>query len=389
MRLLHVVPTYLPARRYGGPIIATHGLCRALAARGHEVEVFTTSINGPDNSPVPHDRPVMLDDVKVRYFSSPLLRRLSYAPSLSRSLRREMRGADIVHSHSVFLWPTWRAARIAQDARVPHVISPRGMLVKRLVVARNRLVKSAWITLIERASLESAAAIHATSELERQEIEQFGWRLRRVAVVPNAVEDSATQEVDGTPSADIAALGREPPLILYFGRLARVKGLDRLLRAFAKTQRGMLAIVGTDYEGLADELSRLVRELNIERRVRLLPRTVTGVDKEHIFASARVFVLSSYSESFGNSVLEALQRGVPVLVTPEVGAAEVVKECGGGLVVEGDPQSFARAIDWLTEDDARSSAMGEAGRRHVADNYGWQSVAARMEALYEAVRQSR
>lgn len=389
MRLLHVVPTYLPARRYGGPIIATHGLCRALAARGHDVEVFTTSIDGPENSTVPHGTPVMLDNVRVRYFASPALRRLSYAPSLGRSLRREICGADIVHLHSVFLWPTWRAARIAQRARVPHVISPRGMLVKRLIEARNRLVKSAWITLIEKSNLEGAAAIHATSEVERQEIERFGWRLRRLAVVPNAVDDLDPQTRNGTPSAEIAALAREQPLILFFGRLARVKGLDRLLYAFAKTQRGVLAIAGTDYEGLADELSQLARKLNVDHRVRLLPRTITGVDKEHIFAAARLFVLPSHSESFGNSVLEAMQRGCPVIVTPEVGAAEVVKECGGGLVVAGDPQSLAHAMDLLIGDDVRLSAMGEAGRQHVRDHYSWQSVAARMEALYDDVRTSR
>lgn len=389
MRLLHVVPTYLPARRYGGPIMATHGLCRALAARGHEVEVFTTSIDGPENSPVPHDTPVMLDNVKVRYFASPLLRRLSYAPGLSRTLRRHAHGADVVHLHSVFLWPTWRAARIAQGAQIPYVLSPRGMLVKRLIASRNRLVKSAWIALIEKENVEGAAAIHATSEVERQEIEKFGWRLRRMAVVPNAVENLDPQARNGTPSAEVVALGREQPLILYFGRLARVKGLDRLLHAFAKTQRGILAIVGTDYEGLADELSRVVRELGIGHRVRLLPRTVTGVDKEHIFASARLFVLASYSESFGNSVLEAMQRGLPVIVTPEVGAAAVVKECSGGLVVAGDPQSLGAAMDRLIEDAARSSAMGEAARQHVNSHYGGQSVAARMEALYEDVRTSR
>jgi glycosyltransferase involved in cell wall biosynthesis len=389
MRLLHVIPTYLPAWRYGGPIVATHGLCRALAARGHEVEVFTTSVNGRENSPVPHDSPVMLDGVKIRYFLSPLLRRLYYAPSLSRTLRREIRGADIVHLHSIFLWPTWRAARIAQATRVPHVISPRGMLVKRLIAARSRLVKSAWIALIERSNLEGAAAIHATSQVERQEIERFGWRLQRLAVVPNALDAQEMPARDGTVSADIAALGREQPLILYFGRLARVKALDRLLHAFAKTQRGVLAIVGTDYEGLATQLSQLARKLHIDHRVRLLPRTVTGVDKEYIFGAARLFVLSSYSESFGNSVLEALQRGLPVIVTPEVGAAEVVKECGGGLVVDGDPQTFGHAMDMLIGDAGRLSTMGEAGRRHVLSHYGWPSIAARMEALYEDVRKSR
>ena len=383
MRLLHVVPTYLPARRYGGPIVAVHSLCRALAARGHKVEVYTTSIDGRHDSAVPHREPVMLDGVTVRYFASPYLRRLSYAPDMSRALRDAVPDFDVVHLHSVFLWPTWRAARLAEAAKVPYVISPRGMLVKRLIVSRNRLVKSAWIALIERTNLERAAAIHATSAVERHELEQFGWKLRRMVVVPNAAEEIDEAARAGTPSADIAALGREQPLVLFFGRLARIKGLDRLLRAFARTERGILAIVGTDYESLAPELLQLAAALNLRHRVRLVTRTVSGADKEHVFAAARVLVLPSYSESFGNTVVEALQRGVPAIVTPEVGAAEAVTQSGGGLVVDGAAEPLGAAIVALLDNPARAAAMGQAGRRYVQQHYGWQTVAGQMEALYQ------
>src|SRR4051812_10455695 len=111
MRLLHVVPSYLPAVRYGGPIFAVHGLCQALVARGHEVEVFTTSVDGPSDSPVPVGIPVSVDGVRVRYFSSPLIRRLYWAPALGHALHQEIGRFDAVHLHSVFLWPTWAAVR--------------------------------------------------------------------------------------------------------------------------------------------------------------------------------------------------------------------------------------------------------------------------------------
>ena len=389
MRLVHVVPTYLPARRYGGPIVAVHGLCRALAARGHHVEVYTTSIDGPHDSPVPHDEPVVLDGVTVRYFASPRLRRLSYAPALERALRGTMAGFDVAHLHSVFLWPTWRAARLAQAAKVPYVISPRGILVKRLIASRSRWVKTAWIALIERSNLERAAAIHATSEVERRELAQFGWKLPRTVVAPNAVEAIDENARSGTPSPDIAALGREQPLVLFFGRLARVKGLDRLLHAFARTERGILGIVGTDYENLAQELLQLADALNIRHRVRLVTRVVSGADKEHVFAAARVLVLPSYSESFGNTVVEALQRGIPAIVTPEVGAAEAVTQSGGGIVADGAAAPLGAAIAALVDDPARAVAMGEAGRAYVQRHYGWDNVAGQMEALYDQLRTAR
>ena len=51
-----------------------------------------------------------------------------------------------------------------------------------------------------------------------------------------------------------------------------------------------------------------------------------GSEKERLFAAARIFVLTSYSENFGNTVLEAMRRGVPVVIKPKVGAAGIVRE---------------------------------------------------------------
>src|ERR1700745_981289 len=114
MRILHVVPTYYPAVRYGGPIVAVHGLCRALAARGHELHVFTTNVDGTGITATPIATPVDLDGVQIRYFPCPLLRRLYWSPALGQALRDEIATFRLVHLHSVFLWPTWAAARAAR-----------------------------------------------------------------------------------------------------------------------------------------------------------------------------------------------------------------------------------------------------------------------------------
>ena len=191
MRLLHVVPTYFPAVRYGGPIYSVHGLCAALAARGHDVHVFTTNVDGPGDSVVPLGQPVDMDGVKVWYFPSRWLRRLYWSPPMARMLKLEVGGFDLVHLHSVFLWPTWAAARAARR-RVPYVLSPRGMLVKDLVRARSRVrSRRAWIALIERANLARAAGIHVTSAVEEAELEEFGFTLSgRIFDVPNGVVPS-------------------------------------------------------------------------------------------------------------------------------------------------------------------------------------------------------
>jgi len=165
-----------------------------------------------------------------------------------------------------------------------------------------------------------------------------------------------------------------------------VKGLDRLLQGLARSRAGTLAIIGTDYDHLAPRLLRLAANLDIASRVRLLPRTVTGADKEAVFAAARALVLPSHSESFGNAVLEAMQRGLPAIVTRDVGAADIVRAAGGGLVVDGTPAALGEAIEQLAADPSLARAMGEAGRRYVQEHCGWANVAAEMEAVYASLR---
>ena len=385
MRLLHITPTYLPATRYGGPIFSVHGLCRALAARGHAVEVFTTSVDGPTNSAVPHDEPVMLDGVKLRYFSSSVLRRLYWAPTLARALRRYMPGADAVHLHSVFLWPTWAAAHEAKRSGIPYVLSPRGMLVHELIEKRHRRLKTAWISLIERSNLEAASAVHMTSPNEAEALARFGFRLKRIATIPNGLDDIVELPTRDSPP-DIQALRGSQPLVLFFGRLSWVKGLDRLLRSFARTTVGRLAIVGTDFDNLAPRLRALATELGIAQRFHLIPRTVLGSDKEAVFAAASVFILPSLSESFGNAALEAMQRGLPAIVTRGVGISDIIEEAGSGIVVEDTVDALAGAMQRLLENPNVCRTMGTSGLRHVAERYSWAAIAPQMEALYQSLQ---
>ncbi len=378
MRIVHVIPTYLPQARYGGPVFATHALAKALAARGHEVEIYTTNHDGQPSARR------MLDGIAVNYFACRHLRRLSWAPELAAKLAGTINSFDVAHLHGTFLWPTWAASRIARKAGVPYVLSPRGMLVKALIRRRNRFVKSAWIALAERANVEHAGAVHVTSELEAKELALFGWKLPPLALIANGVEEEAPT---GEISADVREAVGAQPYALFFGRLSWKKGLERLLRAFAGTAEGALIVAGTDDEGLSHGLRRLAAELGISERVRILARTITGADKAALYAQARMFVLASYSENFGNAVLEALAAGVPVVVTPEVGAAEIVSRAGGGAIVSGAPESLGPAIAHFMGDALHARSAGEAGRAYVRKNCSWQGAAEKMETLYRKLAQ--
>jgi glycosyltransferase involved in cell wall biosynthesis len=371
--------------RYGGPIQSVHGLCSALAARGHAIEVFTTNVDGPGESDVPLGVPVERDGVKVWYFPVPALRRLYWSPAMGAALRERVGSFDLVHTHSVFLWPTWAAARAARARTVPYVVSPRGMLVEELIVRKSPLLKRAWIALIERRSLERAAGIHVTSEAEAAELRRFDFALPGVHMVPNGV---TTDGGRGAPVdlpevvTSIFASGR--PVVLSLGRISWKKGLDRLIAAIARVPDAMLLIVGNDDEGYTGKLRDLARTEGVLGRV-VFAGPVFGRAKAALYRRATLLALASYSENFGNVVLEAMAEGCPVVVTPEVGAAPIVEESGGGLVVEGNPQALAVALNKLLGDPALRSEMRTRGREQMRAKYSWEAVAEHMVGVYESL----
>jgi glycosyltransferase involved in cell wall biosynthesis len=388
MRILHVVPTYYPAVRYGGPIYSVHALCRALAAAGHQVHVVTTSVDGAADSDVPHGCPVDLDGVWVHYFRSRLLRRIYWSPDLAAALGSMTADFDVTHLHSVFLFPTWAGARSAARARVPYVLSPRGMLDRDLIAQRSAAAKRAWIRLVERGNLTQAACIHLTSTEERRALLDLGLALAPISIIPNGVE-APTPFSPNAISADVRTLLSRGFDILCFGRISWKKGLDRLIRGIAELPHARAVIAGNDEEGYADKLEKLAAQFGVGDRVRILARQITGADKEALFAGARLFALPSVSENFGNVIVEAMIRAVPVVVTERVGAAEIVAASGGGVVVRTDNDAFSSALASVLWSSERLAAMSAAGAKYARHQLTWHGIAHRFDELYRKISGER
>ncbi len=371
MKILHVVPTYLPATRYGGPIFAVHGLARALAERGHQVDVFTTNVDGDGESDVPLNTRVGLDGVGVYYFSSPM-RRLYWSPGMRKALSASIGGYDVAHLHSVFLYPTAAAAHAAKNADVPYVISPRGMLVPELIAAKSRWMKIAWLRLIERRNFAGAASIHFTTEREREDALRTKMPIPSSFIVPNGIALSV---------APAPLPAREENTVLFLSRINWKKGIDRLISALPHVDRARLVIAGNDEENLTPRLKELAARLGVANRVEFLGR-VDGAAKDALLARTTLFALTSMSENFGNVVLEAMAAGTPVLLTPEVGLAEEVRRARAGVVVPAQPREIANAINRLLDNPEERRAMGERGRHTVETRLTWPRVAEEMEAQY-------
>ncbi len=382
MKLLHVVASYYPAVRYGGTIVSVHGLAAALAARGHDVHVYTTSVDGETNSDVPHGVPIDRDGVKVWYFRSPNARRVYRSPDLRAALAATVASFDVVHTHAIFLWPLWVAARAAERAGVPYVVSPRGMLERDLVSQKSPLLKALWLALVERRNLERAAAIHVTSAREADEASGFGFRLPPMHQIPNGVEPAAP--TGGALSPAVSAVVDGPPFVLFLGRVNWKKGIDRLMAAVARVPGATLVVAGNDEDSYRPLLEGVAARVGVASRV-IFTGAVHGADKAALLDRAQMLVLPSYSENFGNVVVEAMAAGCPVIVSPEVGIADAVRESESGWVVAGDAVSLGSAIAQLIANPALRHEMGARGKVAAATRFSWDVVGGQMEAMYQSL----
>jgi glycosyltransferase involved in cell wall biosynthesis len=381
VRILLYAPNYLPATRYGGPVRSAHGLARGLVELGHEVSVLTTNVDGPARLEVSLDGPVELDRVRVYY--SPVItpHRLYYSPMLARLAGALVPDMDVVHVNGMFLWPGPYLSRAARRSGKTLVISPRGMLSPEMIAGKSRFLKTAWIRLQERANLNAANAIHVTSEGEAEGLRQMGLDLAPVVAIGNGVDAPGH-----TPSPlDIKAIwGDIPPgrRVAFLGRLDWTKGVDLAIDAVKQHPDAMLLIAGHDQIGLRAQLEPRLRRTN-GTVCGSFVGPLDGMAKWALLAGADVLLAPSVSESFGMSVAEALAVGTPAIVAPGVGAGAILQRIDGRLIAQRDADAVAVALSSLLGDEARRSAIGEAARVVMKEDYSWRGIAAAMAKLYE------
>ena len=377
MRILHVIPSYYPAVNYGGPIYAVHQLCAAQAGLGFEVDVFTTNRNGSGVSEVPTGIPVKIDGVNVYYFSCLWhLRFWYYSYQMSKAFKRQARSYDIVHIHSIFLWPTLGAAYYAKKYNIPYCISPRGSLVDGLIRKKSRFRKLIYLALFEKRSLRRAKFVHATSELESTEIRLLNIGIKNIEVVPNGINLSEYDLPNSTVHCGVS-------YILYLGRISWKKRIDLLLMAMPYINKQFeLVIAGNDEEGELLKLTNVLKELQIENRVHFVG-FIEGLKKVELIKNSSLLVLPSENENFGNVILEAWACRKPVAISKHVGLAEWVEKYCAGILISSKPEEMAAEINALLADSLLLKNLGDSGYSLANSNFQWSTIAKRLCALYQ------
>ena len=250
----------------------------------------------------------------------------------------------------------------------------------RNTLAYERAANRGWGGILLRAP----DALVVNSDAARREVIAAGLAPSRVHFVPNALAPSVPHAGESAHVPFAAG-----PVAITVARLAPAKRVDLVLDALAlaHTRTGgiRLLIVGDGPE--RSRLAARAHELGLrDGSVQFLG---TRDDVSTLLAQADMFVLASDHEGTPNALLEAMQAGLPVVMTRTAGAGRLVERSGAGIVVEcGDAEGLARAMVHLAVTPQARTAMGGAGLRVAAAHRG-ESLGAELLEVYRRCAEQR
>jgi glycosyltransferase involved in cell wall biosynthesis len=334
----------------------------------------------------PDDLPEGASDVAIRVFRTRPPYQLGFSPGLWYALRRAVLNADLVTIHSVNLFPQYAAFTTAIRAGVRYIVTPHGALDPWLARGNSRFVKNVTNAAWQRRMLANAAAIHFTTEEEAKLAGELTASTPHV-VVPNGLDLSRfAGERSGRSFRTQRLDGYDGPVVLFLGRIAKKKGIDLLIRGFARAtpnRDSLLVIAGPDDESLTSELAAIAGALGVGDRVRFVG-PVYGDDQLAALAAADVWALTSHTENFGNAVIEAMAAGCSVLVSTEVNLARQITAADAGVVTTLSVDDIATALRSLLDSPARRALMGSRGRA-FAQRFDWQIIAPELVRMFHEV----
>lgn len=374
LRVAVVVPKY--GLVGGGERFAAELTGRMARTGRYEFHVFANRWASPSPGIAFHKVPA------VRFPRS--LRPLAFAWLADRMIARG--GFDIVHAHERVL----RADVFSMHA-VPHAGWVRDVRRKR-----PSLFDRATISLERRMMANAAGSVFLpvsslAAEALRREYPVDSGRIR---VVHPGVDVARFAGPDRAACrAEIRArhgIGESDLLVLFVGMNFEVKGLDAVVAGVAAARRARpdagirLLVVG---RGNEKKYGDLARAHGIGDAVMFAGPQAEGV--ERYYRAADLFIMLSLFDTFGMAVLEAMAAGLPAIVSPGVGAKDVVEDGVNGYLVPaaGDPDAAARAIVAMAGAEARARLGAEAAR--TAARHSWDRTAEEVARAYDAVCAAR
>jgi len=316
----------------------------------------------------------------------------AFAAGIMDVAAREGINYDLLFSH---YWLSGEVACLLRPelaAGWAHTAHTLGLVKNRTLAVGARPEPAIRIRVEGEIAQQADLLIASTADEGADLVSGYGADPERVYVVPPGVDLSVFQPIDRGEARRKIGYG-SGRLLMFVGRLERLKGVEVAIRALALLRDRShddvrLLILGEDSkdgdESEKDRLKAIASDLGVRDRVDFLG-SVAHHELPYFYSAADVCVMPSYSESFGLVGLEAQACGVPVVGSDVSGLRSVVRDDVSGYLIDGhEPAAYAERIGRLLNNPELAQQMGRRGRL-LAQRFSWTRTADRLQELFEGM----
>ena len=383
MRIAFFTNCYKPL--VNGVVTSIVSLKEAYERKGHETYVFAPQVDG------------YIDQEKnvFRYRSINLTKKVKYPIAIPLSFRAKKVitefNPDIIHVHHPFVLSS-PAIMYGKKLGIPKILTLHTQYERYayyIAPIPEKLTQEAIKRIIFNLAYK-IDCITTPSGSMKELIKSYGIK-NRIEVIPNAIDLDPFRQKDELKCSEIRKrynLKEDDKIILYVGRVAQEKSIDKIIEALAITKRKGISNVRLLIVGggpAIEELKNLVRSLQIEEQV-IFTGEVKNEEIRHYYKIAYLFTIASTTETFGIVIIEALASGIPVLAVKAPGAVDILTDGLDGLLVDNDNdiEKFANALDKIIREPELRERLSQ-GALKTSERYSIDIVSERMLNLYREV----
>lgn len=395
MDILHVVPSFYPCLSAGGVVNASYQLSKKQSEKGNKVSVFTTD-SCKNRLKLEKRYDINVSGVKTYYFRN-LSNRLKSSFLIDTPFAmpfkagKMIKNQEILHIHEHRHSLAIVASHYALKNKVPYVLQAHGSV---LPFFQKESLKEIFDKLWGFKILHNASKVLALTEIEKKQYLKMGVLEENIEIVPLGIN---LKEYDNLPLKgkfrSNYRIANEDKLILFIGRIHKIKGLELLVRSFKLLKNDFkeelknnstlkLAIVGPD-DGFLEQLNRLIEKLKLKEDI-ILTGPLFEDDKKSAIVDSDIFVMPSKYESFTTSGLEAMACKKPLVLTKNNHIHGWVNN-NVGFSCEYDEKDLATSIKKLLLDEKLIKDFGIKGRKLIEEKYNWNSVEKRIMNIYNSI----
>lgn len=386
MKILQVTNFFKPSWEAGGIARVAYEISKNLVQQGHEVTVFTTD-GFKSRLKTIKNKPVNVDGINTYYFrnlSNYLTKRNIVIPYYLPFIARiKIQDFDVIHIHEHRTLLAVIVHYYSKKYNIPYVLQAHGTLPN--TIGKQNL-KKIFDVLWGNKILKDASKLISVSNTEVDQYLQMNVPIEKMVIIPNGIDVDSLSSLPEKGSFRARYHINQKHVILYLGRLHKIKGVDFLLRSFVELVKdiddSVLILAGPD-DGYKDKAKEQIREFGLEKKV-IFTGYMGPMDKISAYLDADILVYPSSFEIFGLVPFEAIMSGTPVIVTDDCGCSEFIKRASCGYLVKyGDVTDFKCKMRLMLENPEIGNKFVENGQKYITNNLTWPLICKKMETLYE------